>query len=565
MHETRRTLVYCGTAALFVALALALWSSNRPVTGVEFERIGQEFFPDFNDPLKATSLTVFGFDEEKAAIREFRVQKEGTRWVIPSHYGYPTDATDRLGKTAASIIGIRRGALASRLESDHERYGVIDPALTDVTSLKGRGSRITIQAGDQILADYIVGKQAATAQGRYYVRVPGEKETYIADFNPDLSTSFADWIDVDLIKLDQDKLTSLVVDKYTLDEQAGALKDRQVSILERDKFGDPWKLSDLDPEQEEVNTQAVNDLIRALTGLKIQGVRPKPQGLNPDLSFDPAIVRNQLVFETIQRDLIGKGFFLIQRRNEEGLGLVAQEGSFHAGMNDGVVYDLHFGEIFTGNLSEIEIGKPADAEEGEAAAEPSASAADPFGTKPQSRYVFVKVSYDPAYLGPAPQKPIEPTPPETPDAPKNDAPQSPSESEQTPDDNSGGTLAADEGAVVEDVEMPLAAPKPEGVTAPGKSADPVAEYNILKAQYDAALKQYEIDLKDYEKRKTDGQARSVELNERLGAWYYVVPAESIQNLRLDRSSFVKPKSAAPDSDDDTLGLPGIPDALKLND
>ncbi|MEZ6105761.1 MAG: hypothetical protein R3B96_06480 [Pirellulaceae bacterium] len=43
----------------------------------------------------------------KKSVFEVKQQANG-RWVIPSHYNYPVDAQQRLGRTASAVIGLTR-------------------------------------------------------------------------------------------------------------------------------------------------------------------------------------------------------------------------------------------------------------------------------------------------------------------------------------------------------------------------------------------------------------------------------------------------------------------------
>ena len=92
--------------------------------------------------------------------------------------------------------------------------------------------------------------------------------------------------------------------------------------------------------------------------------------------------------------------------------------------------------------------------------------------------------------------------------------------------------------------------------------DPKAEYEKAIEQYKKDLERYENDLSEFSKKIEEGKKKVEELNARFGSWYYVISAESFENLRLSRSDLVKPKSEASDETEGGLnptgGLPGIP-------
>ncbi len=87
MNSTKRTLMFLGTAggSLLLAVLVNLASAPKSVDG--FSEVGQEFFPDFLDPLKATELSVAKFDTEQKEKQSFSVKKNDQGfWVIPSHH-----------------------------------------------------------------------------------------------------------------------------------------------------------------------------------------------------------------------------------------------------------------------------------------------------------------------------------------------------------------------------------------------------------------------------------------------------------------------------------------------
>lgn len=513
LSESRRTVVYAVVAALSVSLGFYTYVSNQPREMAEFEKVGEEFYPDFDRTDEATSLFVAKYYPDEGEVKTFEVGQVDGQWRIPSHYNYPADAAEQLARTAVSIMGVRREALISRRAADHEELGVVDPQSEDVSDRKGRGERITIKNGNEVLADFIIGKSYPGEEGAFYVRAPNEKETYVAKLDVDLSTKFQDWIDTDLLKIDRNKLVDIVVRKYSIDEANAQLKGFETVELTREKFGKPWELPSLDEETEEVNHDAVKDLASALVDLEILGVRPKPEGLTPDLEVSPD-VSNPLAQAVMESELAQKGFRLAQMQGG-GRVLLAQEGSFFATTNEGVNYELLFGNIFTGDLKEIEIGKTDDENEspdgkdasGEESGNSALSDETEAGSNPdseqdekarKSRYLFVKVSFEPSALGP------EPAPPEPPQEPGPNA--------------------------------PLTAPRP------GEPfLTPQEEFEQAQKEYESALKQYEQEQKSYEEKREAGQEKVAELRERLGAWYYVVPAQDVEALRVSRADLVQPK------------------------
>jgi hypothetical protein len=607
MNETRRTVTYVVVAA---ALGLVAWKLSPPVeiTPAELQaaKVGTDFYADFN-PLDATSIRAVGFDEARAVHQSFGVKFENGKWTIPSHHNYPADGATRLAKTAGAFRHVKRERLADTSEQYHEKFGVIDPLDESRSKLKGRGQRITLGKGEDVLFDLIIGKQLRDQPGFYYVRKPNDNTTYVAKLELDLSTKFSDWVETDLLKLNREDLQEVVIDHSLVDLNQRKIVDGEVDKLTRDKAASVWKLEGLDEATEELDKTKIDAMVSALDDLKLVGVRPKPKGLRPDLTLDPKIVRDRGGQIQILADMQSKGFFTVPtRKDSQEFRLFSNEGELVAATSKGVVYSLSFGAVFSGDESEIEFGSSKEEsgkedeekkEEDEAAARKKADAE---AAKQSSRYLLVMVQFDERYLGERPEPPDRPDglPEDDKEAAKEpaikpgktkpkkpakatgvDAAEPKSKSEENGDggDEKPGK-AGDEcgpGAAADDSDE---APEAEGDGAKetkGKSkgeagdddgkkddttdpnaAKPEDDAEALKkareeakTDYDAKLRKYKSDLKAYEEKVEAGQKQVKELTARFGDWYYVISAESFKKLHLKRSELVKDKSKAADEKD----------------
>src|SRR5579863_2429910 len=253
MNESTRTITYVIAAAVSVGLALLLSPSGEMTPeSLKLANVGKPFYDDFN-PAEATSIDVFAYDEAKAVPKAFGVKFEKGKWTIPSHHNYPADGADRLAKTAASARGIKREELASSSPQDHEKLGVIDPNDDDKTKVKGRGKRFTLKKGDTVLVDLILGNQLKERPGFFFIRKPGENETYVAKVSIDLSTKFSDWVETDLLKLDKNDLTEMeVVMNFQAQKVNGRMQvvPGETNMLIHEKPADPWKLEGIEEGEE---------------------------------------------------------------------------------------------------------------------------------------------------------------------------------------------------------------------------------------------------------------------------------------------------------------------------
>lgn len=532
--ESQRTAIFAVIAAISV-VAARFAGPSIPKSSVEVSDIGEAFYPTFTDASAAKSLEVVSYNADTATVRPFAiVQDKSGLWRIPYAHNYPADGKERLAKTATSMIGIKREGLVGRRETEHAEFGVLDPLRPEsAKDLKGIGDRITLKDADgKVLADYIIGKEVAGRTGQRYVRLPDENPTYIAKIDIQVSTKFADWIESDLLKIEAARLNTIAIDTTTIDADKRAIIDGELNRLTRKNSTDPWTFDGLDESKEETNQPEVTKLVSALDELKIVGVRRKPARLMQGLRDDKGLQLDQVTV----LDLDTKGFFLV--KTPKGFTLIPKDGGVIAVTDQGVAYDLKFGEIFSGSEEEVEVGfaskegtandkkddKAGDAKDADGKDKKDDAKKDD-KPKQKSRYLFVTAQFDPDGLGPRPTAPDKPAPP-------SDQPSDP--------------------------EAPADAGTPAN-TAP----DPQKVYEAALAKFEQDQKSYVDSLKAYEEKIAAGEKLVKELNVRFADWYYVVSGDSFENLRQGRQTLVKEKSATPPGGNPpgVPGLPGLPGGI----
>ena len=508
MNTTNRTFTFVAVAAIAALAALGARYANRPVDVDGFSDVGQEFFADFKDPLKASALSVVKFDAEAKEPLSFSVtQNDKGLWVIPSHHDYPAEAKERLARTAASLIGVSKLAMQSRSKDDWARYGVADPAEEGTAELAAkdggkegsRGTRVTLKdSSSNSLVDLIIGKPVEGREKHFYVRQPDKNPVFIAKLDADLSAKFSDWIEPDLLKLNQNDIVQLTVDKYSVDEAQGAILQGDTLKFSKDKTANKWSLEGLDPAAESLKELPVTDLTRNLDQLKIVGVRPKPEGLNADLTVSQDVAQNPLMRQILKADMQQRGFFIAPDQNQQ-VRLWGNEGEFVAGTSNGVRYTLYFGETARGTAKDIETGlndpkpeepKPDDAAaavagetkaDGTDAAIPETPKPDETPESPESgprRYLLVKVDYDETLLGPKPTEPVAPEKPailnDAP-APAEPTPTEPAAPPQTEPTATEPPAAAPAPAETPAADLPMDEAPKESAPASDTPSDPAPE------------------------------------------------------------------------------------------
>ena len=516
MNEWPKTLAFAAVAAVTTGVALTLSGLDRRTANRVFDDQGQAFFESFRDPLTAQAMEVIEYNPETATVAPFQVQQKDSKWSIPSHYDYPAEAKDRLAKTAAGVIDLKKDTIRSDDVSDHEKLGVIDPLDTKTTSLKGRGKRVTLrkQAGGEVLADLIIGNEMKDRPGQRFVRLPNSPRTYGVNVNVDLSTRFADWITQDLLKLDNAKVRKIVIDRHKADPARGVLVPGEVTTLSRSNANAPWTI-DNPPEYKKVNTAKVGEISSTLSGLKIMGVRPKPAGLTKDLkqSDDGKFQLSQQAVLSLQ----SRGFY----RTRQGT-LVSNQGEIQVGTDQGVLYVLRFGEVTVARGEALSAGTSDDAEvkKSDSAKESEPSTKKSAGDL-EGRFLFITTRFDPELV----------PPPADPDAGKS------------------GELPGDpfQHATI-------------GVITPGFESDVSADQQKAKEKADKLAS-------ELEKQRDEGRKLVQQLSDRYAGWYYVVAGDAFRSIAVNRDDLLQDPNATPAAPNlpggASGGMPSLPPGFTL--
>lgn len=360
-NEIVKTALWAGAALALVVAAVSVEPGKR--SAEVFSDQGEALFERFRNLDAARSIEVIDYDETQAVARPLKAEFRQGRWMLSSHYDYPAEARDRLAKTAAALLDLKKDVVASDRFEDHAQFGVVDPLDAKVASLQGRGKRVTLRdAAGAALADLVLGHAVKDKPGYRYLRLPGQKRVYSVKTEADPSARFEDWVESNLLRLSSAQLKRVVVISYSLDEQSGRLANLQRIVAV--KAGDGWK-QESGPA---VAPARIQSMVSALAGLRPVGARPKPKDLAQQLRSGGAL---EMTLDSMM-SLRQRGYFI----TPDGR-LLANEGEVVAETESGVTFNLRFGEIVTGSGD----AKPASV--------------DPTQAQQVDRFLFVSSS-DPA-------------------------------------------------------------------------------------------------------------------------------------------------------------------------
>lgn len=427
MTETTKTAIFLALALAFVGLAVLSRPAIREIKMEEM--VGKPLFPKFDDPLAVKKLEIVR-SNTAGDVEEFRIADVDGVWSIPSHDNYPADAKEQMGRVSEALVDLKvldvvaKPNEVSDATKIHAMYGVIDPTSENASLGEGIGVKVKLAGvNDEPLVDLIVGKEVATKENTdpgdseesgkmRYVRVSGQVPVYVVQIDPQrFSTNFDQWIEKNLLDISTYNIKEIFVDEYSLKTETQLTQRGLREVLSPTFTGyfllgydsnatgaEKWKLgkwmgfrdSNREyyerklPENEELNTEVLDEMISALNDLKIVNVTKKP-------SVFAAALRSGSDLESLEPDpsLQKSGFYLVpipdfkvdSKKTKKQL--LSNEGDIQLRMKDGIRYTLRFGDL-TGTESEI--------------VDPTASPFSPEDPKTTkmgaNRYLFITADFD---------------------------------------------------------------------------------------------------------------------------------------------------------------------------
>ena len=137
---------------------------------------------------------------DKRNVSQIELVLNRGRWEIPSSDNFLAGNAERVALAINAMSDRKILELVSDQQDDHVTYGVLELSEAGPTGL-GLGSMITLEGRNrQTLGQMIVGNPTTANPEHRYVRLPGQPQIYIVEFDDRvLTTGFADWTDGDLL------------------------------------------------------------------------------------------------------------------------------------------------------------------------------------------------------------------------------------------------------------------------------------------------------------------------------------------------------------------------------
>lgn len=533
MKESSQTLCFLGIALATVLLAVFTYPSDEVF---DVQQLVGKTLDDKFDIEQAKSLRVVRFNEDSASLSEFEVAEADGIWSIPSKDGYPADAAQQMARATLAVMDREILRVVSQDASKHIEYGVVAPNSELDIDASGVGTLVEVQDDSgEMLVNMIIGKEIKDAPGQHYARRVTQDAVYAIEIDPsDLSTSFADWIESDLLSLEGIDITSIQIKDYTAElrpqgfsigvvlEQKANMKvayDDETMAWKPEVFEElskdsnefvPFEIG----KDQQLNGEALDGLKKALGDLLIVDVEKKPVGLSDALKQGGNFTEDN----DSAIDLIQHGFAPTSDAKGE-VSILSTEGEAICTLKDGIEYVLRFGNLQT---SSVEDSDATDESEGGI-----------------NRYLFVMVRHNPSVI----EQPVLEEVPELPegtdegmtndesDIDEADAGEDESTEEETTEEDSD----EDEGSTSGDEE--------DAESEEAEEDEVLEETKELIATRAAIIRRNRQLTDEYEDRIAQAEERVRQLNDRFGDWYYVISNDVFKKIRLGRDELIIDKPA----------------------
>ena len=143
-----------------------------------------------------------------AEAKSFTLERKAGSWFVKEKGGYPAT----FARVKEALVSLSQLKQFERKTSDPSRYDKLD--LEDPDKKGASSKRLTAFVGDRTVADVIVGKSNAKeilfGRSLVYVRLPGDKQSWLAAGDPKLAAEIGDWLDRSVLDVKTGRIREVV-------------------------------------------------------------------------------------------------------------------------------------------------------------------------------------------------------------------------------------------------------------------------------------------------------------------------------------------------------------------
>jgi len=173
---------------------------------------------------KINNVDTFRIESQEGGI--LTLVRKDEQWVIQEHYGYPSDNL-RVTGILKRIATLEKIEPKTKKPENYKRLSVDNP--TDEFSL---ATRITLQAGDTKVADFVAGLNRPPATGGgVFLRKFDEAQTWLAEGEFKPKRRVLDWLQRTIIDIDGRRISGARIQHPALDKDGKPMGDGATADL----------------------------------------------------------------------------------------------------------------------------------------------------------------------------------------------------------------------------------------------------------------------------------------------------------------------------------------------
>lgn len=239
------------------AILAAAWFANHQAEQQFETQDGELLLPELASQLgKVDSVVITAAGNETSTLNNVDGQ-----WQLAERAGFPADI-NQLSKALRQLADAKTLEAKTTMAANYSKLGVQDVDLASDTTL-----RLTAKAGDEVLADLLIGK---SGRGGNYVRGANDTQSWLIDQRISLSRNNADYLAKDLLKMPRNDVAEVSVTP---------LEGKPYGISKSDPNASDFELRPAAGKGKETNAANVNRLAAALGNLRINDVVDEPEGM----------------------------------------------------------------------------------------------------------------------------------------------------------------------------------------------------------------------------------------------------------------------------------------------
>ena len=226
--------LYAGAALLIVQLVLAFVLHHNEQDFAAFTPQAKLF--DFT-PHEIDALLIQGQD------KQVEINRENGKWLLPGLFKAPADSK-KINEILKKLAGLKQGLAVAVTSGSDKRFKVAEDNFE---------RHIVLKKGGEPAADFFLGTSPGFKS--IHARLKGHEEVITLNLSSwELEPKADSWLDRNMLKIDQDKITGLKMGDIALS-----------------RTDDTWSMAGLG-EDEELNREEIKKLVTKVASLTIAGV-----------------------------------------------------------------------------------------------------------------------------------------------------------------------------------------------------------------------------------------------------------------------------------------------------